>query len=159
MLARFDEARREARGRPRAWAGIGDPDALTMNGVHLTERGNEVLAEVIEAEMFARDSSARPDAERLQAIRQAVLEKNHLWFNRYRATDGYNVYGGRSGARSTSTTSATCEVLQRELVVLDALAAQPRPAHRSRMARGEDGDRAVRWHVPPLIDGRHQPSR
>jgi len=123
MLARFDEARREARGRPRAWAGIGDPDALSMNGVHLTERGNEVLAEVIEAEMFARNNGARPDAERLEALRQAVLEKNHLWFNRYRATDGYNVYGGRSSLAYTDGVTNR-DVLQREMEVLDAMAAQ-----------------------------------
>ena len=32
----------------------------------------------------------------LEPLRQAVLDKNWHWHNRYRATDGNDIWGGRS---------------------------------------------------------------
>ena len=32
----------------------------------------------------------------LEKLRQAVLDKNFYWFNRYRTVDGYSIYGGRA---------------------------------------------------------------
>ena len=37
-----------------------------------------------------------PQAAQLEKIRQAVLDKNFYWFNRYRTVDGYTIYGGRA---------------------------------------------------------------
>ena len=34
--------------------------------------------------------------EALEKLRQAVLDKNFYWFNRYRTVDGYSIYGGRA---------------------------------------------------------------
>ena len=55
-------------------------------------------------------------------LRASILEKNKYWFNLYRTTDGYNVYGGRSSLKYKDDQS-NYEVLQQELVVLDAMAA------------------------------------
>jgi hypothetical protein len=65
---------------------------LTINGVHLNPDGNEALAAVLNEALFG-PHAAPGDVE---ALRTLVREKNELWFQRYRATDGYNVYGGRS---------------------------------------------------------------
>ena len=128
----------------RRYAEAGEP--LTINGLHLTERGNAVLAEVVEADLFG---DVRPrDAAREAAVRDAVLDKNLLWFNRYRATDGYNVYGGRSSLKYTDDLS-NFTVLQREMEVLDAMC-EARDDHIARLARGERS-KVDESRVPPLI--------
>lgn len=91
---------------------------LTHDGIHLTERGNRALAELVEAELFPGELPDHP-AARLDSVRQAVLYRNRMWFNRYRATDGYNVYGGRSSLAYVDG-QTNYEVLQREMEWLDA---------------------------------------
>src|SRR3546814_13660604 len=56
-------------------------------------------------------------------LRQAVLSKNGRWFNRYRATDGNDVWGGRS------TLHGNFETLQRELVMLDRKSTRLNSSH------------------------------
>ena len=102
------QARQEAASAP-----------LTIDGVHLTEAGDDQVGQVIERALCGPRESQEPAPEKLEAIRAAVLEKNRLWFNRYRATDGYNVYGGRSSLTYDGVTNF--DVLQRELEHLDAL--------------------------------------
>ena len=101
---------------------------LTINGIHLTSRGNEALAEIIAARI-APARNARDDAQLEGRVREAVIAKNLLWFNHYRATDGYNVYGGRSRERYPRGNSlpdvprlTNYEVMQQEMTVLDAMA-------------------------------------
>ncbi len=91
-------------------------EPLTINGIHLTDRGNLELANLVDLDELP---VVDPDDPKVQEVRALVLEKNLLWFNRYRATDGYNVYGGRSSLEYGGQTNY--EVLQRELHVLDAL--------------------------------------
>ena len=101
-------------------------EPLTINGIHLKESGNEVLAEVIESALFS-GSPANRDAAEVEKIRRVVLEKNLLWFNHYRATDGYNVYGGRSREaypRGRPDAVSNFLVLQREMDILDVMAAE-----------------------------------
>jgi len=95
--------------------------ALTINGVHLTEFGNEVVANTIVRTVFVPDAP-EPDLNRLEAIRKAVLAKNLIWHNVYRATDGYSVFGGRSGLQFVNG-QTNFVVMQRELEILEAMAA------------------------------------
>jgi putative heme-binding domain-containing protein len=89
---------------------------LTMNGIHLTDEGNRQLAEVIDATLFPAPIT-REDSH-LAALREAILDKNLRWYNRYRVTDGYNVYGGRSGTGNyDGQTNFT--ISQRELEIVD----------------------------------------
>ena len=67
---------------------------LTINGVHLNDEGNRRIAEVILRRVTGQAPSE--DEERLASIRTAVLDKNLHWHNRYRATDGNDVWGTRS---------------------------------------------------------------
>ncbi|MFN0244108.1 MAG: PVC-type heme-binding CxxCH protein [Planctomycetota bacterium] len=122
---------------------------LSINGVHLTEAGNEVLADAV-AHAFGIEQ--HPDAARQSAVREVVREKDLLWFNRYQATDGYNVHGGRSSLSYDGVTNF--EVLQRELEVLDALCDQLDLAIRA-VARGEPRPAAPAigaGSIPPLIE-------
>ncbi|MCB1096361.1 MAG: hypothetical protein KDN22_12365 [Verrucomicrobiae bacterium] len=89
----------------------------TINGIHLTEEGNRHLAEIIAGQLTGENVSASPAIEPLRA---AVLEKNWHWYNRYRAVDGNDVWGGRSSLKFTDD-QTNFEVLQHELVMLDIM--------------------------------------
>ena len=106
---------------------------LTQNGVHLNSEGNRRIAEVIVRGLLG--SSPSGNAERVQAVRAAVLEKNHFWYNRYRATDGNDVWGSRATLAFVGG-QTNYEVLQNELVQFDRLAANRDPVIWA-AARGE----------------------
>jgi glucose/arabinose dehydrogenase/azurin/HEAT repeat protein len=92
-------------------------EALTINGMHLTEQGDNLIAQVMFKALFheeapmaqARKDTASgsltipgksranvPASEFLEKLRSAVAEKNEEWHSRYRTVDGNNVFGGRS---------------------------------------------------------------
>jgi len=98
-------------------------EPLTINGIHLTNEGNRQLAEVIIRELYGRVPSASD--EKTESVRQAVLDKNWHWYNRYRATDGNDVWGSRS--LLTFNDQTNYEVLQHELVQLDIMTANRDP--------------------------------
>lgn len=66
---------------------------LTINGIHLNQRGNEVLAAVIDVSLFGPQPSQ--SVADLDALRSAVVEKNKQFFYDHRAVNGYYIYGGR----------------------------------------------------------------
>ena len=92
-------------------------DNYTINGVHLNEEGNKALAKII-VEALGGEVKSR----RTGRIREAVLDKNWCWFNRYRATDGNDVWGSRSTLAFTDG-QTNGEVLQHELIMLDVMTA------------------------------------
>jgi putative heme-binding domain-containing protein len=95
--------------------------AHTINGIHLNDSGDALVAELIDQALFP-DARLKLDAQRLEAIRQAVLDKNFYWFHRYRTTDGYSIYGERSHLKFVNGQSNR-EVMQREMAVLDVMTA------------------------------------
>lgn len=97
-------------------------EALTINGIHLNTRGNQVLAEIIDAALFRNEPSGPLDWPRHDKLRSAVLDKNFHWFNRYRTVDGYSIYGGRADLRFVEG-QTNRDVMQREMEILDAMAA------------------------------------
>ena len=94
-------------------------EPLTLNGVHLNELGNRKLGQIIAQALLGTEVT---DYGKLEDLRLAVLEKNLHWFNRYRATDGNDIWGGRSNLRFVDDQS-NAEVLQHELVMRDVLTA------------------------------------
>ena len=121
-------------------------EPVTINGVHLNSRGDRIVAEVIVEVLLGHGPSR--SVEELEPLRQAVLEKNWHWFNRYRATDGNDVWGSRSGLAFTDGQNNR-EVLQHELVQLDLMT-----ANRDRVvwaaAKGEHLE-ADDSNVPPAV--------
>ena len=112
-----------AQNRPSSGS-KGDPDDghdhLTLNGIHLTSEGNDHLARIILKSVFGKDAPVKH--AHLEQTRRAVLDKNWHWFNRYRATDGNDVWGGRSGLRFVDNQSNK-EVLWHELAMIDVMTA------------------------------------
>ncbi|MEM7699012.1 MAG: PVC-type heme-binding CxxCH protein, partial [Verrucomicrobiota bacterium] len=94
--------------------------ALTINGIHLNPEGQRLVSDVI-ASALAPDSTAQ-DPATYEAIRSVVVDKNWHWFNRYRAVDGNDIWGGRSGLKFVND-QTNAEVLQHELVMLDVMTA------------------------------------
>ena len=95
-------------------------EPLTINGIHLNEYGNRRVAELIDQSLFGLAPEAEPAL--LDRLRSAVIDKNIIWFNRYRATDGYSVFGGRSTLKFVAG-QTNLVVMQRELEMLDVMAA------------------------------------
>ena len=95
-------------------------EAFTMNGVHLNENGNKAVAQMIMRDLFDGAKSVKTNAE-IERLRQAVLDKNHHWFSRYRVVDGYNVFGGRSKLNWHG--QSNFDVMQQEMVIFDAMTA------------------------------------
>ncbi|MCI0683168.1 MAG: GDSL-type esterase/lipase family protein [Gemmataceae bacterium] len=107
---------------------------LTINGIHLSERGDRELAAAIDAALFDGASAKRQATDAvLERIRAAVLERNFTWFNRYRTVDGYSIHGGRADLRfeeydpatgkKTGKINSNREVAQREMEILDVMTA------------------------------------
>jgi putative membrane-bound dehydrogenase-like protein len=92
---------------------------LTINGVHLSEEGNRLLAEVIATSLLGNRVSA---SMAMAPLRSAVLDKDNHWNNRYRSRDGNDVWGGRSTLTFTNDQS-NAVVLQHELSMLDVMTA------------------------------------
>jgi putative heme-binding domain-containing protein len=91
---------------------------LTINGIHLNTRGNEAVARIIDAALFPGE--VKRDAEEVEKLRQAILDKNFYWFSRYRTLDGFNVYGGRAFEKYADKQS-NYEDQQREMEILDVM--------------------------------------
>ena len=73
--------------------------SLTINGIHLSEEGDKLLAQAIlpsftGGQTFA--GKAEVKAQDDEKLRAAVNEKNVQWEQRYRTIDGSSIYGGRS---------------------------------------------------------------
>ncbi len=96
---------------------------LTLNGVHLLPEGYKELAGVIGTALTGKNLKAD---ESLEPVRQAVLEKNWHWHNRYRAVDGNDIWGGRSKLAFVNG-QKNSDVLVHELSMLDVMTANRDP--------------------------------
>lgn len=96
-------------------------DPLTTNGVHFNEAGNRVIASIIDTALFG--DRELPTSETLAQLRESVCDKNFYWFQRYRTTDGYSIFGGRKGTGGSRWTPNNEKVMQREMEILDAMTA------------------------------------
>ncbi len=92
---------------------------LTINGVHLSVEGDRQLAEVIAKGLLGKQVAASSSLEKL---RQAVLDKDYHWYQRYHTADGNDVWGSRSTAGSVNGVNNGV-VLKHELEMLDVMTA------------------------------------
>ena len=128
-LALYTDAIREVAGQKQvAFVDLFSPSKelytkakspLTLNGIHLLAEGNRLLGEVIASAVTGKTITSSPSIE---PLRQAVLEKDWHWHNRYRATDENNIWGTRSTLRYVNN-QTNREVLEHELVMLDVMTA------------------------------------
>jgi putative heme-binding domain-containing protein len=94
---------------------------LTINGIHLNEYGDKLVAQIIEKQLFQNEGDKK-DAAFLDKLRASVLEKDFHWFNRYRTVDGYSIYGGRADLRFVEGQTNRV-VMAREMQILDEITA------------------------------------
>ncbi|MBI1901311.1 MAG: ThuA domain-containing protein [Planctomycetia bacterium] len=120
---------------------------LTVNGIHLNDEGNRLLGEAIDTVVFG-GRSAPVEWKSLEKLRQAVLDKNFYWYHRYRTTDGYSSYGGRSYLKFVDD-QTNREVIMRELEVLDVMTAN-RDKRVWAVAQGKDVE-IDDGNTPPFI--------
>jgi putative heme-binding domain-containing protein len=109
---------------------------LTINGIHLREHGNWLVARAIDRALFPGTSKQPADKGSLAKLRQAVLDKNFCWFKRYRTVDGYSIYGGRADLAFVDGQTNRA-VMQREMEILDVMTAN-RDRRIWAVARGGD---------------------
>ncbi|MDR3635276.1 MAG: GDSL-type esterase/lipase family protein [Isosphaeraceae bacterium] len=95
---------------------------LTINGIHLNEEGNRRIAEVVDRALFPGTPAPERNPQALEKLRQAVVEKNFYWFNRYRTVDGFSIFGGRADLTFVGGQTNRV-VMQREMEVLDVMTA------------------------------------
>ena len=95
---------------------------MTMNGVHLTDFGCRMVAIAIDRAVLVDRNALQPEQLKLDTIRDAVLSKNRIWHNIYRATDGYSVFGGRSTLQFVDG-QTNFDVMQKELEILEVMTA------------------------------------
>ncbi len=88
---------------------------LTFNGIHLTEAGEEQFAPVLFEALFGK--AVKYDAAGLAPLRKEVAEKSFQYYHRYRAVNGFYIYGGRSNLWKNK------EVMERERTILDEMCA------------------------------------
>ena len=94
-------------------------EPLTHNGIHLNGEGYKGLADVISKSLLGKPAAKAGD---LGLIYDTVEAKNWTWHNRYRATDGNDIWGGRSTLTFVDGQS-NADVLKHELVMLDVMSA------------------------------------
>ncbi len=126
---------------------------LTIQGIHLNSEGNRRIAQVIDRSLFGEAPAYEPS--HLERVRQAVVDKDAHWFNRYRTTDGFATFGDRAfltflrgnprnvdaetaaKARRDAVLPTNYEVLQREISMLDVMT-RNRDRRIWAVARGSD---------------------
>ncbi len=93
-------------------------EQLTLNGCHLNEAGYRALGPILNEGLFGPGGPTQVDP----AVKAEVDDKNFHWWHRYRAVNGYSIYGARGTAGSDGT-YRNREVMEREREILDQMTA------------------------------------
>lgn len=133
---------------------------LTLNGAHLNDEGYRHLAPILMHGLFGDDVATSID----EKIKREVDDKNFHWWHRYRAVNGYSIYGARGKAGSDGTYNNT-DVMERERAILDQMAAN-RDARIWQLAKGNsvpakvDDNNTLPFIVPKTnVGGDKDPNR
>lgn len=95
-------------------------DQLTINGGHLNDAGYAALAPIFHKELFGDGGPTKIDPK----VKAEVDDKNFHWFHRYRAVNGYSIYGDRGLAgQDGDGTYNNRDVMERERAILDEMTA------------------------------------
>jgi putative heme-binding domain-containing protein len=97
-----------------------DTPLVTINGLHRNDLGNHEVAEAIDTTLFG---TLQRDPTVVARLRDAIKDKDFHWFQRYRTTDGYSIYGGRADLVFQPENQTNRVVMQREMEILDQMTA------------------------------------
>lgn len=96
------------------------PQRLTINGFHLNDIGYAKLAPMLDQALFGDALNTPVPAE----LKNEIGDKNFHWFHRYRAVNGFSIYGGRGKAgQDGDGTYNNTDVMERERSILDEMTA------------------------------------
>jgi putative membrane-bound dehydrogenase-like protein len=94
---------------------------LTLNGAHLNDEGYKAFAPTLNQVLFGPAEKA---IEIDSSIKSVVDDKNFHWWHRYRAVNGFSIYGSRGTAgRDGSKKYNNRDVMERERAILDQMTA------------------------------------
>lgn len=105
-------------------------ERLTLNGAHLNDDGYRALAPIFMEALFGETGDRFNDQ-----LRAEIEDKNFHWWHRYRAVNGFSIYGDRGKAGSDGTYNNT-DVMERERAILDQMTAN-RDRRIWKIAQGE----------------------
>ena len=98
-------------------------ESLTLNGAHLNATGYRKLAPIFLKGLFGDPAGSRElTINENSALKREIDDKNFHWWHRYRAVNGYSIYGKRGTAGSDGT-YRNREVMERERAILDQMCA------------------------------------
>lgn len=106
---------------------------LTLDGMQLNDSGYQALAPILNQELFGRSGE---DIKINPQLRAAIKDKNFHWWHRYRAVNGFSIYGTRGQAGSDGTYNNE-DVMERERAILDQMTIN-RDQHLWAVAQGAD---------------------
>ncbi len=95
----------------------------TINGLHTTDSAHHWLAAQI-ISTLAPDRAAQlnnPGKPIDSKLIEAIKDKDFHWFNRYRTTDGFSIFGGRADLSFEPDKQTNRVVAQREMAILDQM--------------------------------------
>ncbi|MEM8732708.1 MAG: PVC-type heme-binding CxxCH protein [Planctomycetota bacterium] len=110
-------------------------DQLTLNGCHLNEQGYRALAPILVEGLVGKCDVQLSDVEQ-SALKTEIDDKNFHWWHRYRAVNGFSIYGDRGLAGSDGTYNNR-DVMERERAILDQMAAN-RDERIWKLAQGQE---------------------
>ena len=90
---------------------------LTLNGAHLNDEGYKELAPILMRGLFGSGDDTFDEQ-----LKAEIDNKNFHWWHRYRAVNGFSIYGDRGKAGSDGTYNNE-DVMERERAVLDDMTA------------------------------------
>ncbi|MCH2201085.1 MAG: GDSL-type esterase/lipase family protein [Fuerstiella sp.] len=91
-------------------------EQLTLNGSHLNDAGYQALASLLMNALGLTATESVPAA----SLKSEIDDKNFHWWHRYRAVNGYSIYGKRGLAGSDGTYNNR-DVMERERAILDQM--------------------------------------
>ena len=92
---------------------------LTMNGVHLNDKGYRHLATILDQLLFGDGSGTSKQGDNYEELRTEIAEKNLQFFYDYRAVNGFYIYGGRKEPFGVVNFPAEFEKLRKMIAVRD----------------------------------------
>ncbi|MEM7785917.1 MAG: PVC-type heme-binding CxxCH protein, partial [Planctomycetota bacterium] len=105
---------------------------MTLDGVQLNDAGYQQLAPILNRALFGQAIEIPEPNEKLV---KAIEDKNFHWWHRYRAVNGFSIYGTRGKAGSDGTYNNE-DVMEREREILDQMTAN-RDSRIWALAQGE----------------------
>jgi len=142
---------------------------LTLNGAHLNEAGYRALAPIFLRALFGPENGDRDEGDRHAAtfnakLRSTIADKNFHWWHRYRAVNGYSIYGKR-GLAGFDGQYRNRDVMERERAILDQMCAN-RDRRIWRVAQGQpvpeevdDSNTLPFLKVKTNVGGKNDPNR